>query len=116
MPALLKSGSAITMVEDLCALLREEDLTDSDANSSTARQGSRSSDATSLLSSSLVDRILSKIACHAAVRSNQSLSIEEMNTLLRNLEKEPKSGQCNHGRPTYISFSIKELEKLFERR
>lgn len=101
-PALLRSGSAITMIEDLCALLREENLTDSDA--------------TSLLSSSLVDRILSKIACHAAVRSNQILSIEEMNTLLRNLEKEPKSGQCNHGRPTYISFSIKELEKLFERR
>ena len=98
MPAMLKSSRAAEMVVDLCALLRES-----------------SRDAESLLSQAIVDKILSRIACHAAVRSQKNLDAEEMNALLRKIEKEPKAAQCNHGRPTTVAFSLKDLEKLFER-
>ena len=62
-----------------------------------------------------VDLILGNIACHRSVRSGRSLNENEMNQLLSEMERTPNSGQCNHGRPTSISLSLKDIEKLFNR-
>ena len=64
---------------------------------------------------SKIDLILGNIACHRSVRSGRNLNEYEMNQLLREMEKTPNSGQCNHGRPTTISISLKDIEKLFNR-
>ncbi len=62
-----------------------------------------------------IDLILGNIACHRSIRSGRNLNESEMNELLREMEKTPNSGQCNHGRPTSISLSLKDIEKLFNR-
>ncbi|MCC1480063.1 DNA mismatch repair endonuclease MutL [Roseibaca sp. Y0-43] len=63
-----------------------------------------------------IDAVLSRMACHGSVRSGRQMRPDEMNALLREMEATPHSGQCNHGRPTYVELSLADIEKLFGRR
>lgn len=71
-------------------------------------------DGASTLSAKL-DYVASTMACHGSVRSGRRLRLEEMNALLRRMEATPGSGQCNHGRPTYIELKLADIERLFGR-
>jgi len=62
-----------------------------------------------------IEAILSRIACHGSIRSGRRMSADEMNALLREMEATPHSGQCNHGRPTYVELKLADIERLFGR-
>ena len=63
-----------------------------------------------------IDAIISRISCHGSIRSGKKLTGDEMNQLLREMEKVPYSAQCNHGRPTFVELKLEDIEKLFGRR
>ncbi|MCA0921227.1 DNA mismatch repair endonuclease MutL [Pseudooceanicola nanhaiensis] len=62
-----------------------------------------------------IEAILSRVACHGSIRSGRRMQAEEMNALLREMEATPLSGQCNHGRPTYVELKLSDIERLFGR-
>ncbi|MCR9070884.1 MAG: DNA mismatch repair endonuclease MutL [Alphaproteobacteria bacterium] len=95
-PALLGQTDAVGLVRDLA-----EDLAEADAALS--------------LEDRLAD-VCGTMACHGSVRSGRRLNADEMNALLRQMEATPHSGQCNHGRPTYVELKLSDIERLFGRR
>lgn len=64
----------------------------------------------------LIEHVTETYACHYSIRAGRKLSADEMNALLRQMEETPFSGQCNHGRPTYIELKLKDIERLFGRK
>ena len=95
-PALLGQGNIQGLLRDLADELAEDEG--------------------SLVVSERLDHVLSIMACHGSVRAGRRLNAEEMNALLRDMEETPFSGQCNHGRPTYVELKLADIEKLFQRR
>lgn len=94
-PALLKGADTTALMRDILSDLHEHGTTQQVAD--------------------LLDEKLATLACHTSVRANRRLSIEEMNSLLRDMETTERSDQCNHGRPTWTRLSLEELDKLFWR-
>jgi DNA mismatch repair protein MutL len=95
-PALLGEIDARGLVRDLCEHMAEWD-------------------ATLPLERSLM-HVAATMACHGSVRAGRRLKPEEMNALLREMEATPNSGQCNHGRPTYVELKLTDIERLFGRK
>jgi DNA mismatch repair protein MutL len=62
-----------------------------------------------------MDAVLSRMSCHGSVRAGRQMRADEMNALLREMEETPHSGQCNHGRPTYVELRLADIERLFGR-
>ena len=105
-------GTSAVLVREIPALLGETDVKKlvRDMAAEISEWGSE------YALSDKIHHICATIACHGSVRAGRSLNIEEMNRLLRDMEKTEHSGQCNHGRPTYVKIKLADIEKLFERR
>lgn len=95
-PALLGECDAQGLVKDLAEEIAEYDQT--------------------LSLKDRLDHVCATMACHGSVRAGRVLSVEEMNALLRQMEVTPNSGQCNHGRPTWVSLKLSDIERLFGRK
>ena len=100
-PSVLGKGDVQALVRDIA-----DDLA----------QNGPSIDGGSLLLGERLDLVLATMACHGSVRAGRVLSVAEMNALLREMEVTPRSGQCNHGRPTWVKLAHGDIEKLFGRK
>ncbi|MCY4255752.1 MAG: DNA mismatch repair endonuclease MutL [Gammaproteobacteria bacterium] len=100
-PALLAGGDAQALLRDLLSGAQSgpEAGSEDSAQEITGR----------------IHHILGTMACHTSVRANRRLTLEEMNALLRDMERTPRADQCNHGRPTWRALSIRELDRIFQR-
>lgn len=105
-PALLANGDIEALMRDVLS-----DLSELEGNT---RVGSEEVKATGRVENA-TNELLSTMACHGSVRANRQLSIPEMNALLRDMERTERSGQCNHGRPTWIQLDMDALDRLFLR-
>lgn len=94
-PALLTKADIQQLIKDILADLEEFDHSDK--------------------SELLINAILSTSACHGSIRANRKMSLVEMNALLRQIEQTQRSGQCNHGRPTWFNFDLTQVDKWFKR-
>ncbi|PYD63290.1 DNA mismatch repair endonuclease MutL [Gluconacetobacter entanii] len=100
-PALLGGGDAAAMLRDLAEELAEDELlAPAQAQAIDGR----------------LDAIIARMACHGSVRAGRRLTHEEMNALLRDMEKTPRAGTCSHGRPTWLKLEKGDLERMFGRR
>ncbi|MFT8719870.1 DNA mismatch repair endonuclease MutL [Acetobacter sp.] len=101
LPALLGNASAIDLLKDLAEELDADELA--------------AMDETPTLDGRL-DAVIARMACHGSIRAGRSLTIPEMNALLRRMEETPRAGTCSHGRPTWVRMTRNDLELLFRRR
>ncbi|PWC32050.1 DNA mismatch repair protein MutL, partial [Azospirillum sp. TSO22-1] len=105
-------GPGCLMVREVPALLGQADV--KGLVRDLAEELSELGDALSLKEK--LEEVCATMACHGSVRAGRPLNVEEMNALLRQMEATPHSGQCNHGRPTYVELKLADIEKLFGRR
>jgi DNA mismatch repair protein MutL len=105
-------GSGAVLVRETPALLGETDAAAlvRDIADDLAEHGS------ALALGERLAEVCSTMACHGSVRAGRRLTAAEMNALLRRMEATPHSGQCNHGRPTYVELKLADIERLFGRR
>jgi DNA mismatch repair protein MutL len=95
-PAALSDAAASSMLKDIA-----DDLAEMAASASLEER---------------INKVLATAACHHSVRAGRRLRPEEMNALLREMERTPNSGHCNHGRPTYVELKLADIERLFGRK
>ena len=95
-PALLGEANIVGLVQDLAEAIDDYSVT--------------------LPLRERLEEVCSTMACHGSVRAGRRLNVNEMNALLREMESTPRSGQCNHGRPTYVELKLADIERLFGRR
>ncbi|WP_086607494.1 DNA mismatch repair endonuclease MutL [Erythrobacter donghaensis] len=109
-------GPAAMLVRALPAALPKADSARllRDLADDIAKHG-KQEDSGALLLAERLELVLATMACHGSVRAGRTLSVAEMNALLREMEATPRSGQCNHGRPTWVKLSMEDVEKLFGR-